>query len=87
MATPVPPEDGTNVAESAAAVPAVPAEPTVSPAAVPVQEVSTPDDGVPRAPPEYNNVAVASGRVKVFSVDVGPLNLAKPLPVECCWGR
>ena len=55
--------------------------PAVSPEAVPVKLVATPEAGVPSAPPEYNKVAETSGRVNVFSDVVGPENLVKPLPV------
>jgi hypothetical protein len=56
-------------------------EPAVKPDAVPVKLVATPEEGVPRAPPEYNNVAEESGRVKVLSAVVGPENLVNPFPV------
>jgi hypothetical protein len=55
--------------------------PIESPEAVPVKLVATPDEGVPRAPPEYNKVAFASGSVKVLVEVVGPENVVKPLPV------
>ena len=41
--------------------------PAVNPEAVPVQFVRTPETGVPSAPPDVNNVPVASGKVIVLS--------------------
>ena len=35
----------------------------------------------PIVPPSYSNVEDALGSVKVFSLDAGPLNFAKPFPV------
>lgn len=55
--------------------------PAVSPEAVPVRLVATPDDGVPSAPPCTTIVEEASGSVKVFSDVVGPENFVKPFPV------
>ncbi len=47
----------------------------------PVQLVSVPLEGVPKAPPAYKSVSLELGSVKVFSVIVGPENFVKPLPV------
>ena len=48
---------------------------------VPVRFVAVPLAGVPSAPPSYSNVEDALGSVKVFSLDAGPENFAKPFPV------